>query len=223
MDARPLLSRFLELADGSTQYFVSGSFSFLPRLQYYRDPDHDLDVAIESGSFLRIQKHLRSNETIHVLSLADLAVAEGLIIPRFLPARTSFVHVDTPAGLLDFAHYRLSPRALSFRLGPGLRLSLPHSVLDRVETLTWHGCSYRAGPPELAFIPKLIAFRRRPNALPSRHVEDLRRLAAIVDRSFLTELAQFRGLRFLGRPLLRLLDPFVSLADLAGETARATA
>ena len=102
-----------------------------------------------------------------------------------------------------------------FRLGAGLHLSLPPSVLDRVETLTWRGLSYRAGPPELAFIPKLLAYARRPNAVPSRHVEDLRRLAPLVDRAFLVELAQFRGLRFLGHPLPRWVDPFSSLADLA--------
>lgn len=51
----------------------------------------------------------------------------------------------------------MTPSALSFTLGPGLRLSLPRSGLDRVETVTWQGLSYQAGPLELAFIPKAIA------------------------------------------------------------------
>jgi hypothetical protein len=56
------------------------------------------------------------------------------------------------------AYYRVTPSALSFKLGPGLRLELPLSVLDHVETLTWEGIAYRAGPVELAFVPKVLAY-----------------------------------------------------------------
>lgn len=215
MNAKALLGRFLDLANGSSAYFVSGSFSFLPRLQHYREPEHDLDIAVDTRLFARIRKHLRPDETVHVLSLPEVALADRWIISRLLPARTSFVHVTTSAGLLDLAHYVATPCALRFTLGPGLRLVLPASVFDRVETLTWQGLSYRAGPLELAFIPKALAYEQRSHALPQHHLEDLRRLAPVVDLSFLIELSRFRGLRLLGRPLPRRLDPFAALPDLA--------
>ncbi len=215
MNATSLLARFLELANGSAAYFVSGSFSFLPRLRHYREPEHDLDVAVDARLFGQIRERLGSDDRLHVLSLSEVALADASIVSRLIPFRTSFVHVTTPAGLLDLAHYEATPFALGFNLGAGLRLNLPPSVLDRVETLTWRGLPYRAGPLELAFIPKAIAYHRGPRALPSHHVEDLRRLVPLVDRSFLLELASFRGLRWLGRPLPRLLDPFAALPDLA--------
>jgi hypothetical protein len=223
MDPKALLGRFLELANGSTAYFVSGSFSFLPRLEHYRQPEHDLDVAVDAKLFGRIQQHLHPGETVHVLSLSEVALADASICARLFSPRTSFVHVTTASGLLDFAYYAGTPLALNFTLGPGLRLTLPPSVLDRVETITWQGVSYRAAPIELAFIPKAIAYSRRPDTLQSHHVEDLRRLAPLVDLSFVIELARFRGLRLLGRRLPRLVDPFDSLPDLARRIADAAA
>ena len=213
MDALALLQRFLELADGSEAYFISGSFSFLPRLGDYREPAHDLDIAVEAGLFRRIRARLHSDETVHVLSLPEIALADASIIARLLPVQTSFVHITTPAGLLDLAQYRLTDGEPNFRLGLGLRLALPRSVLDRVETVTWRGISYRAGPIELAFIPKAVAHARRAGALPVHHVEDLRRLAPLVEHSLLKQLACFRGLRWCGYPLPRRLDPFTGLEN----------
>lgn len=138
-------------------------------MQHYREPDHDLDIAVDTALFAEIRKRLQTDQTVHVLSLPEVALAEAAIVSRPLPARTSFVHVTTSAGLLDFAHYNVTPSALSFTLGPSLRFTLPLSVLDRVETITWQGLSYQAGPLELALIPKAIAFRRWPNAL--NHVQ----------------------------------------------------
>jgi hypothetical protein len=131
------------------------------------------------------------------------------------------VHVATSEGLLDFARYRTGPAGLDFRLGAGLRLTLPPSVLERVETVTWRGLSYRAGPIELAFAPKAITYHRRPHALAPHDREDLRRMAPLVDRAFLRELARRGGLRWLGRRLPRWLDPLAPLDRIARDDAQA--
>ena len=86
--------------------------------------------------------------------------------------------------------------------------------------ITWQGFSYRAGPIELAFIPKAIAYAKNPGALDRKHVEDLRRLSPLIDPAFLAELAQFRGLRLFGRPLPRDLDPFAKLPEIARKIAQ---
>ena len=218
MNATALLARFLELTKGSSSYFVSGSFSFLSRLHHYREPEHDLDIAVDAALFGQMREQLHSDENLHRLSLPEVALADASFV-SWLPARTSFVHINTPEGLLDCAQYVMTPSGLSFTLGPGLRLTLPQSVLARVETITWQEFSYRAGPVELAFIPKAIAYAKNPSALDRKHVKDLRRLSPLIDPAFLEELAQFRGLHLFGRPLPRGLDPFARLPEIARKIA----
>lgn len=213
MNPRALLARFLELADGSEAYFVSGSFSFLPLIEHYREPDHDLDVAVDARLLNRILGRLGPEDVVRELSCSEVAVADQSAIARFVPGRTSFVHITTRAGLLDLASYTVRRRQLSFSLGFGLRLFLPPSVVQRVKILVWQDLAYRAGPPEIAFLPKAIARHRSPARIPDRHREDLRRLEAIVDPRFVAELVHSRGLRCLGLPLPRALDPFAPLAE----------
>lgn len=100
-----LLQRLLELASGSNEYFVSESLSFLPLLDNYRKPRHDVDVAIAQELFEQ-RKHLFTpDEHVHFLSLSQVAIAAESGIARALSPRTGFVHVEGPDGLLDLSCY----------------------------------------------------------------------------------------------------------------------
>jgi hypothetical protein len=50
-DIPGLLRLLQDWTAGSEEYFVSGSLSFLPVLGSYREPGHDVDVAVSQGLF----------------------------------------------------------------------------------------------------------------------------------------------------------------------------
>ncbi|MFQ5888659.1 MAG: hypothetical protein ACE5JR_01265 [Gemmatimonadota bacterium] len=213
-----LLERLLETVAGSDDYFVSGSLSFLPLLGNCRQPEHDVDAAIERGVFERGKRVLSAVERIRVLRLSEVAIASELRLPRLLSPRTGFVHVTGPLGLLDVSCYRKRKNALVFTLGAGLTLEVPASVMGRCRDLSWEGVRYRAGPPELAFIPKAVSHlraraRRKGSRSPERTNDpDVRRLARIVDWNYVAELLEEGGLRWMGRHLppavASRIDPF---------------
>jgi hypothetical protein len=216
--AKALLIRLMKIVGASDEYFVSGSLSFLPLLGNYRQPEHDLDAAIGQELFQRRRQFLDPTDQVRFLLLSEVAVADKFPLARLLSPRTGFIHVDTPDGLLDLSCYRRGARTLVFTLGAGLTLEIPETVRERFRTLSWDGISYQAAPPELAFIPKAVLFLRTGDRLAidggadSKHLEDLKHLAKIMDWEFIRELLERGGLRWKGHQIPKLirarLDPF---------------
>jgi hypothetical protein len=133
-------------------------------------------------------------------------------ITRILVPRTDFVHVDTGEGLLDLLFYGKRRGFIEFKLGAGLTFVVPSSVLDRAKILSWEGFSFRAGPPEFAFLPKAVLYprlKRSPETLDeegAKHLEDLKRLAQIIDWDFAAALLDQLQVHWLGRPIPRAFD-----------------
>lgn len=220
VNAKSLLIRLLEIVGDSTEYFVSGSLSFLPLVGSYRQPVHDVDAAIAQELF-HARKHLfRPSEGIRHLPLSEVAIASESSFAKALSPQTEFVHVDVAGGLLDLSCYRREAGRFIFSLGVGLTLEVSDVITERFRSLSWEGISYRAAPPELAFIPKAVWYlrnrqlRQKINHPDLKHLEDLKHLVRIIDWSFVQQLLERGGLRWLGHrlpePLRTWLDPFAT-------------
>jgi hypothetical protein len=215
---KSLLTRLLEVVGDSTEYFVSGSLSFLPLLASYRRPVHDVDAAVAQELFHARTSLFHSSERIRYLHLSEVAIASESRLAKALSPRTGFVHVDVADGLLDLSCYRRVAGRFIFPLGAGLTLEVPEVITERFRSLSWEGISYQAAPPELAFIPKAVWYLRNRHALretsdpDSKHLEDIRHLVRIIDWGFVRQLLGRGGLRWLGYrlpgPLRSRLDPF---------------
>jgi hypothetical protein len=219
---RQLLERLLRIVADSEDYFVSGSLSFLPLLPAYREPMHDVDASIHATLFEDRRVIVAAEGQIQILRLAEVAVAQNSPIARALSPRTDFIHVNTPDGLLDLSVYASTKSSLVFRLGGGFALHLPRDLLRRVAVLAWAGLRYRAGPPELAFLPKAVwylgsgpAAGTTVNADLAKHLQDLIHMLPIVDWGFLDRLIRESSIRWFGRRLPtfvdRRLNPFAGL------------
>ncbi|MCI0691839.1 hypothetical protein L0337_07505 [candidate division KSB1 bacterium] len=208
-----LLIRLQELVGDSQEYFVSGSLSFLPRLNNYRQP-HDVDVAVSRELFQTRRSVLDPSDDVRILRLSEVAIAEGFPIAKVLTPRTGFVHVFNPDGLLDISCYSRTPRGFVFSLGFALSLEVPGMIQERFRLLNWEGVSYKAGPPELAFIPKAVSCLRAGSERREQDRQDLKQLVSIVDWDFIRKLLGNGGLRWFGRrlpkPIRMALDPFAS-------------
>ncbi len=224
VDVRSVLATLLEIVDGSTSYFVSGSLSLLPLVPEYRKPRHDVDVAVSVGLFEARRSAFEAAGELEVLRLAELAVADRSPITRVFSPKSKFVHIHTPAGLIDLSQYHMTEGFLEVFLGAGLSLRVPASVMSRVQVVNWQGLSYRAGAPELALLPKLQwyqTWKSSGNPLvpgDEKHLLDLRHTLGLVDWSFATDLLSAAHLAWHGRRLParleRALNPFNRL-DLA--------
>lgn len=213
-----LLQRLLDLVGSSDDYFVSGSLSFLPLLPGYREPGHDVDVALSRDLYESCRARFAAGERPAVLRFRDVAVAAESAFAAVLPFRTGFVHVDTPVGLLDLATYRRAAEGLDFRLGAGLGLRLGAWILAEVRELEWAGMRYRAGPVELAFLPKAawyVRARRSGGGRAGKHLEDLRRLVPLVRWEVVGRILAERPFRWRGRPVPMSLDPVPAAAVLS--------
>jgi len=118
------------------------------------------------------------------------------------------------------ARYRSASSSLDFSLGLGLSVCLPSLVLERIRFFDWEGLTYRAGPIELAFLPKALAHDRFANAAKRgdsgarKHLLDLERLAPLIDWEFI-ELLWERGLCWRRHPLpVSVAKALFSLPDL---------
>ncbi|MBM2840850.1 MAG: hypothetical protein HW412_1378 [Bacteroidetes bacterium] len=211
-DIESLLKRSLEVFGNSDSYFVSGSLSFLPILNMYREPGHDVDLAVETVFFERQANQLPADYEVKTRRLHELASVKESAFVRFFRFRTGWVHITVPEGLIDILRYRKCSDALVFELGAGLTLEIPRFVEERMQLLDWRGIVYRAAPPEIAFLGLAAALHRPgPGGPKAKAVEDFRRLERVVDRDFVRALAADGGLRLLGHRLPERIDP---LADL---------
>jgi hypothetical protein len=212
MSIQGVLECLLRIVDGSSDYFVSGSLSFLPLLGGYRQPQHDVDASIERTMFKARRSLVEREGQPRVLRFSEVAVADSSPASRVFAPRTDFIHLNTPEGLLDLTLYHVSRGFLALRLGAGLSLQLPQAVLTRVRQLTWQGIEYRAGPPEFAFLPKLVWYSHNRDMFTSpgedarKHLADLHRLIPIIDWKFAQFLLAEGRIRWFGRDLPRSLD-----------------
>jgi hypothetical protein len=212
MSVKKLFEYFFRIIGDSEDYFISGSLSFLPLMAPYREPAHDIDVSL-SRTLFQARRHIISEVgKIRALRLSEVAVATDSSITRILAPKTDFFHVETGEGLLDISMYRLDNDFVEFKLGAGLTFAVPASLLERVQMLSWEGFSYRAGPPEFAFLPKAVLYPKLKRSLPildeegTKHLEDLRRLAQIIDWDFAAAFLGQLEVRWLKRPIPRVLD-----------------
>lgn len=211
-----LLERLLRIVEGSEDYFVSGSLSFLPRLPPYRTPGNDVDAALKKDLFVARREAIAREGPLRPLRLSEVAALQDSPLARVVSPRADWIHVETRDGLLDLALYTLRGARLEFRLGAGLSGSVPRAVLDRVTVLEWEGRRYRAAPPELAFLPKALWYvqsrcSRAPMAEEVRkHELDLRHMLPLIDWDFAALLLDRGDARWLGcrLPGARWLSPF---------------
>jgi len=81
-----------------------------------------------------------------------------------------------------------------------------------VQRLSWEGFSYRAGPPEFAFLPKAVLYPRLKRSIETldeegtKHLEDLKRLAQIIDWDFTGNFLRQLEVRWFRRPIPRVFD-----------------
>lgn len=212
MSIKKLFESFFRIIGDSEDYFISGSFSFLPLMVPYREPAHDIDISL-SKTLFQARKHIISEEgKIRALRLPEVAVAMDSSITRILAPKTDFFHVETGEGLLDISMYRLDNGFIEFKLGAGLTFAVPASLLERVQILSWEGFSYRAGPPEFAFLPKAVLYPKLKRSMATldeegaKHLEDLKRLAQIIDWDFAAAFLDQLEVRWLRRPIPRVFD-----------------
>ena len=212
MDIRRVLDTFLHIVRDSSDYFISGSLSFLPLLPRYREPKHDVDVGISIDLFRHRQAEFEAAGDLHVLRLSGVAIADASPVARLPTPRTKFVHINTTDGLIDVAQYRLREDSIELFLGVGLTLRIPKSILERVQILEWEGLSYQAGPPELAILPKVLWYLGwkeaggEPTSDEQKHLVDLRNGASLVDWEFTESLLAATSVCWLGRPFPPFLD-----------------
>ena len=212
MKSQQLLQRLLRIVGDSDDYFISGSLSFLPLLPPYREPGGDIDASLSAELFHKRRDVIVNEGCVHVLRFDEVAVAQDSPLARFLAPRTAFVHVHTADGLLDLTAYSLTRTSLVFHLGLGITFEVPRCVLDRVAVLTWLGCQYRAGPPELAFLPKAVWYIRSCAAdksqggIMEKHLGDLAHMFPLMDWEFIERLLRHGSVRWFGRRLPRFID-----------------
>jgi hypothetical protein len=212
MSIKKLYESLFRIIGDSEDYFISGSLSFLPLMVPYREPAHDIDVSL-SKTLFHARRHIISEEgKIRALRLPEVAVAMDSSITRILAPKTDFFHVETGDGLLDISIYQLDNDFVEFKLGVGLTFASPASLLERVQILSWKGFDYRAGPPEFAFLPKAVLYPKLKRSMATldeegaKHLEDLKRLAQIIDWDFAAAFLDQLEVRWLKRPIPRFFD-----------------
>jgi hypothetical protein len=212
MSIKKLFEALFRIIGDSDDYFITGSLSFLPLVDPYREPAHDIDVSLSRELFQKRRNVIVKEGKVKVLRLSEVAVAMDSSITRILVPRTDFIHVDTGEGLLDLSFYRKRKGFIEFKLGAGLTFVVPSSVLDRAKILSWEGFSYRAGPPEFAFLPKAVLYPRLKRSTKTldeegaKHLEDLKRLARVIDWDFAAVFLDQLQVHWLGRPIPHAFD-----------------
>jgi hypothetical protein len=171
-----------------------------------------VDVGVSVDTFRQHQDEFEAAGHLHVLRLSEVAIADALPVTRLLSPRTKFVHIHTPNGLIDLSQYRLRDDGIELFLGGGLTLRVPGGILARVRILEWQGLSYRAGPPELAILPKALWYYywRQAGAEATsddqKHLLDLRNASVLVDWEFSESLLGTSEFCWLGHRVPRFLD-----------------
>ncbi len=206
------LNKLLCIVGDAKDYFISGSLSFLPLLPDYREPIHDVDVAISIELFQQRKAEFEAAGQPRVLRISEIAIAKESLLAGLPTPKTKFVHVETNNGLIDIAQYQPRKESIELFFGCGLTLRVPNSILERVRLLDWKGLNYRAGPPELALLPKMLCYHdwktrgTKLNREQKKHLADLKNALSLVDWQFSEMLIAAAEFRYLGRRLPNALD-----------------
>ncbi len=194
MSTSGLFALLFELLGGSPHYMVTGSLSFLPLLQPYREPGQDLDVLIRRDALDARRRAFEDAGRLRVLRLPEVALADASRISRVLVPRTGFLHLETGEGLLDIVLYEEDGASLRLVLGLGIRLSMTGAFRARAAHLRWRTHAYHAAAPEFMFLTKAVGYLSAlrhgtaPEYRRTKHYDDLRNMATVADWGFAREL-----------------------------------
>jgi|GEM_PF-3050301 len=221
MNAAALLESFLKTLGNDRQYFISGSFSFLPMLGDYRNTEDDLDACVRRDVFEKRREQFLQLGKMSVLRLKEVAIAPNGILPRWFSPQTGFIHIETEHGRLDLSLYEETEKSLSLILGRGFRFQMAGDVLKHINYLKHDGWVFRAGPPEMMFLAKLIGYlqAKKTGALleykKSKHWQDLVKIKDIVDWGYIDDFYRSLRVTWLGmklpKKMERSMNPFQGL------------
>jgi hypothetical protein len=209
---KEILECFLGIVGESPDYFVSGSLSFLPLGPCYREPKHDVDVGVSVELFEQRKAMFEAAGRVHTLRLSEVAIADTSGPARLFAPRTKFVHINTPAGLIDLSQFRVRDDFVELFLGAGLTLAMPSYLLERIRVLEWEGFRFRAAPPELSLVPKVLWYfawkesGSAPNADEEKHLLDLSHAHSLIDWDFAESVLADSGFYWFGRRFPKLVD-----------------
>ncbi|AAM05051.1 hypothetical protein [Methanosarcina acetivorans] len=212
MTTDKLFESLEKIVEKSQDYLVIGSLSFLPLLKNYREPGIDLDISIEKGLFYRRKNIVEAIGNIQVLRLNEIAVANKSFVSKLISPKTDFIHLETKEGLLDIQLYEHKKESIEIKLGMGFSLSLPNSIIKRSKILKWKGHSYRAAPLEWMFATKSVEYlqakeeNRLNDFMKTKHYNDLKMMATIVDWDFLKDFLKDLELKWNGFKVPRFID-----------------
>ena len=196
MSTSALLQQLLSILGNTNEYFISGSLSFLPLIQNYREPGRDIDILISKNAYQIIKNKLRDQADEHILSLAEVAVANISIVTKIISPKTGFIHYETENGLIDLSLYLPSYGNIELILGAGFTLKMSDKFMKRLNVFNWKGYTYQAAPPELMFVTKsveLMRSYRKKNIKEfskSKHYQDILQLSKIIDWEFAEEFLE---------------------------------
>lgn len=198
---------FSVLGTDSKDYFVSGSLSFLPLLQYYRKPGKDIDVSIEQEVFQVKEEYFRALGNYHVLNVQEVAVANTSPIAKIIHPKTGFIHIDIGDGLLDITVYKEHMESIELLFGMGFTLELTKELLQKKKKLIYEGIPYYSAPIEMMLVTKSVEYLQAieketvEEFEKSKHYDDICRMAAIADWDFAEILLNSLRVKWYGRYL----------------------
>ncbi len=219
MSTEGLFDKLFRILDGDNNYFISGSLSFLPLLDNYRKPGHDLDAAIWKNTYIRKSDRIKEEGQPVRLRLSEVAVANTAKIPEIADPLTGFIHLENDEGLLDIMLYRKHKKSISMNLGFGFNMHIRKNILEKSVTLEWKGYRYKAAPMELMFLLKSVEFLRclkngENSYTNTKHYEDIKRMAEIVDWNSLDSFIKGVEIKWLNLPtsINNLVNPIQKIA-----------
>jgi hypothetical protein len=197
----------MESLNGAKDYFISGSLSFLPLIDYYREPGYDIDISINRNLFKK-QKHLFWGKgKVHVLNVTEVAVANTSPLTKIIAPKTGFIHIETEEGLIDISLYEDKDNIIGLIMGAGIRFVMTKEFEKRVNILEWKGRKYRAAPPEMMFLTKSVNYFTsiKDGSIEAykqtKHYEDIKRMHPIIDWDFASLFLDSLRVQWINIPL----------------------
>jgi hypothetical protein len=197
-NTKRLLQTILSAVKRDTDYFISGSLSFLPLLDFYRLPGFDIDFSIEKSIFSENKDILKGDGYIRRVPLNVIPIAKTNAFLRYLALPTNFFHIVSSNGLLDMTLFSRDRHGnYHMPILSGISLFLPKEIEQRFRTLTFMDISYRAAPLEFAILPKLISYLKKEQ-IRSKDLSDIEATKHIIDYEFTKFLLETMTLSFAG-------------------------
>jgi hypothetical protein len=189
-NTKRLLQTILAAVDSDNDYFISGSLSFLPLLDYYRWPGHDIDFSISQYTFRKNKNILKGDGYISRVPLKVIPIMKQNPFFSHLPIPTKFYHILSSHGLLDLTLFRKDNQGnYLMPLVNGISLWMPKEIEEKFRQLSFLGINFRAAPLELAILPKLISYLKG-DPLREKDLLDIEMSKDIVNYEFIKFLLQ---------------------------------